>query len=124
MTMRISDINRNGKYEMLYTLKSISVAAKGNFHFITGKFVDMYISGGLGGNINTFHFSKKQLTSSSYGSSVPAASSEYNLPTNNPYFASLTIGTRIYPVPYLGLNIEAGWEKSALLILGLTFKWK
>lgn len=124
MTMRITEINRNGKYELLYSLKSISVAAKGNFHFITGDFVDMYISGGLGGNINTFHLSKKELTPPSYGTSLPVALQENNLQTNNPYFASFTVGAHIYPVPFFGLNIEAGWEKSALFILGLSVKWK
>jgi hypothetical protein len=120
------DSGSTSLYKVNFKIKSISVAARVNYHFKTKKDVfDPFIGVGLGINASFIRYSveERKFANSIYVSIPPSAFGN-KLELNKPYFVSATLGLRIYFLKQLGLNIEAGWEKSALLCAGLVYKVK
>jgi opacity protein-like surface antigen len=98
-----------------YTHTSLSIGARANFHFGTGKRIDPYAGVGLGysSNQNKFTYS----TTNPY-QALPVPVSISGIP----FYFAISIGTRYYFTDNIGLYAEFGFDKWSLLQGGLAFK--
>jgi hypothetical protein len=108
--------NNSGFYNTSYTqtdkYRTITIGARGTYHFFTKEKFDCYASVGLGFNINSY----------SYSSSVP------NIHTNSSHgrsvlYSALTVGIRYYFTKNIGVYSELGWDLNAPIQGGLCLKF-
>jgi len=119
--------------ELNINISSMALGVRGNFHLVDeveSKFIDPFIGLTIGSTLK-----KKVFT---YTTSNPERQEVQdfinNLPeqvTNRlklssqgwvPHLAT-TFGLRIYPVKFIGINLEAGWDHGTFLYGGIVFKF-
>jgi len=127
--LTILDSSKYATYVVKYKVMRPSFAVRVNYHIkIKSKVFDPFIGAAFGANATTFHRTIEENTYGNLflysGSKLPDAYTSNNFYVKNPYLVALTVGTRIYLYKGFGLNIEAGWEKSALLLAGIVYKVK
>lgn len=114
------NVSKNFTDSYRFNLSALAVGARGNYHFNTdNKKLDPYYGIALG------------VTKYSYGISFNSTYPDKLVLPNNvwkwgrsgwsTYFAT-TFGMRYYPVKYVGLNFELGWDRGAFLFGGVVFK--
>jgi hypothetical protein len=117
MYLTVLDCTKTTVNKFDFVLKSLSIAARANYHFnIKTKWFDPFIGLGFGATI--YGYNRKingEEPTNVYNPSLPGAYTERRFYLKSPTFISATIGFRLYFTPRLGFNIEAGWEKSALV---------
>lgn len=110
------------KYVDEYNVKvsSLAIGIRGAYHFvedIKAKKIDPYIGLTLGVSRYTFDLG---FTTSYPGKTLPV--DVYKFKSGWAQYFSSTFGIRIYPIPYLGLNLEAGYDRGALLFGGVCLR--
>lgn len=101
-------------------VSALAIGVRGNYHFNTSNKeskIDPYIGGAIG--FTNYDFSIG-FTSSVEGKSLPQETFKFKA-GGGPYFAT-TFGLRYYPIKYIGLNTEIGWDRGALFFAGIIFK--
>lgn len=105
-------------------MSATAFGIRGNYHIneeVESRFIDLY----TGMSIGVTYYQKDLV----FGSSNPERDVDEALPKRIlnfndgwlTYFAP-TIGARIYPVRFIGLNVELGWDRGAYLFGGLAFR--
>lgn len=103
-----------------FGMSALAMGLRGNYHFFTEKeyeHIDPYYGAAVG------------LTKYDYNVKFSSDDDTHTLPQETfkwrtgylTYFAT-TFGLRIYPVNFLAINLEAGWDRGAFLFGGLVFK--
>lgn len=101
-------------------ISAFAIGIRGNYHFVDDwdiKGIDPYYGITIGVTKYSYDVS---FNSTFPGKQLPLDTYKYNpgLPT---YF-STTIGVRYYPIKFVGINLEAGWDRGAFLFGGVVFK--
>jgi hypothetical protein len=94
--------------------RTITIGARGSYHFYTKKNIDCYASIGLGVNINTV---------SQTSSSVSKAYINNRAPLRSLSYSAFTAGVRYYFTTNIGVYAEAGWDMSTLIQGGIAVKF-
>jgi hypothetical protein len=95
-----------------YRYKSYVIATRFNLHFSKRKNVfDPFFGGSIGLNWAVYSFD---------GNNVYTG--DLNGPFS-PLYIGATAGFRLMPTEHTGISVEAGWEKSARLIIGLVLRF-
>ena len=102
----------NYNYSETDAYKTITIGARGSYHFFTKEKFDCYASIGLGFNINT----TTQTTNdpNGYAKTAVARSGVYE---------AFTVGIRYYFTKNLGVYSELGWDMSAPIQGGIALKF-
>ena len=95
--------------------KTITIGARGTYHFFTKEKLDCYVSLGAGFNINTYDYSN----SGSYAYGVYAAPAR----SRSTLYESATVGVRYYFTKNIGVYSELGWDMSAPIQGGVAIKF-
>ena len=99
-------------YSETHKYKTITVGARGTYHFFTKEKFDCYASIGLGFNINTA--SRTTDNPNGYTSYASARSGVYS---------AFTVGIRYYFTKNFGVYSELGWDNSTPIQAGLALKF-
>lgn len=108
--------NNSGFYNAAYTqtdkYQTITLGARGTYHFFTKEKFDCYASVGLGFNINSY----------SYSSTAPGRyiNSSHE---RSALYTALTVGIRYYFTKNFGVYSELGWDLNAPIQGGVCFKF-
>ena len=92
---------------------TITIGARGTYHFFNNDKIDCYANVGLGFNINTYN----QTTTDPKGKN----DSYFNKPSS--VYEAITVGIRYYFSKNIGVYAEAGWDMHAPLQGGLAVKF-
>ena len=92
--------------------RTITIGARGTYHFFTKEKFDCYASIGLGFNINTY----------SYSSTVPGTYVSSSRGRSGLYTAA-TVGIRYYFIKNFGVYSELGWDLNAPIQGGVCLKF-
>lgn len=103
----------NAVYTQKDKYNTITIGARGTYHFFTKEKFDCYASIGLGYNINTYSYS----TNNPNGQSYRSASSRAGI------YSAFTVGIRYFFTPNIGVYSELGWDASAPIQGGLALKF-
>lgn len=92
--------------------RTITIGARGTYHFFTKEKFDCYASIGLGFNINSY----------SYSSTVPGTfiNSSYG---RSGLYSAATVGIRYYFTKNFGVYSELGWDLNAPIQGGVCLKF-
>lgn len=113
---RMTSVFNIHDYKYKYHLSSLSYGIRGNYHFSIKKRLDSYFGAGLG---ITKHVSTYQYYPDAPGiEEVGRKSFESGLGV---HFAT-SLGMRYYLFPFLGLNLEVGYDTGAMFLGGIVFK--
>lgn len=93
--------------------RTITIGARGSYHFFTKEKIDCYASIGLGYNINSY--------SGTLNGSITAINS--NLGSRSVLYESFTVGIRYYFTKNIGLYSEIGWDMSTPIQGGIALKF-
>jgi hypothetical protein len=105
-------------------LSALALGVRGNFHFteeVESKYVDVYAGVTIGA---TYYQKDLVLNSTNPDRQLDEAIPKKILGFNNgwaTYFSS-TIGVRVFPVRFLGINAELGWDRGAFLFAGVALR--
>ena len=99
-------------YSETHKYKTITVGARGTYHFFTKEKFDCYASIGLGFNINTASHTTDN--PNGYTSYAASRSGLYN---------AFTVGIRYYFTKNFGVYSELGWDNSTPIQAGLALKF-
>jgi hypothetical protein len=100
-------------YTQTDSYNTITVGARGTYHFFTKEKFDCYASIGLGYNINTY----THTTDDPRGASVAVYKNRANL------YSAFTVGIRYYFSNNFGVYSELGWDMSAPIQAGIALKF-
>lgn len=100
--------------KMTYT--SLSIAARINFHFGTGKRLDPYAGVGVGYSQKQYKFTYTTNNPSGLNSTPQSYSGFF------PFYVGVTAGLRYYFTPNIGIYGEIGFDKWSLIQGGLAIK--
>lgn len=104
-------------------LSVIAFAVKGNYHLVEkmkNKIVDPYFGFTIGASYTT---NKMVYTSTNPSRQIPKQIPKILYDQNGWWhYLAVGIGIRVYVLPFLGVNVEAGWDKGALLFAGAALK--
>ena len=92
---------------------TITVGARGSYHFFTKEKIDCYANVGLGFNINTYN----QTTNDPRGYINNSISNRPGV------YEAFTVGIRYYFTKNIGVYAEAGWDMSTPIQGGLALKF-
>ena len=95
--------------------RTITIGARGTYHFFTKEKLDCYVSLGAGFNINTYDYSNS--FGYTYGVYATPAKSRSVL------YESATVGIRYYFTKNIGVYSELGWDMSAPIQAGVAIKF-
>jgi hypothetical protein len=104
--------NNWGYYNQTYKYRTITIGARGTYHFFTKEKIDLYANVGLGFNINSY----TQNTNDPY-------KSNYIIRQRSGLYGALTVGIRYYFTKNFGVYSELGWDMSTPIQVGLSFKF-
>ncbi len=99
-------------YSETHSYQTITVGARGTYHFFTKEKFDCYASIGLGFNINTASHTTDN--PNGYTGYASARSGVYN---------AFTVGIRYYFTKNFGVYSELGWDNSTPIQAGLALKF-
>ncbi|MBP8033476.1 MAG: hypothetical protein KAZ71_02700 [Bacteroidia bacterium] len=99
-------------YNETHTFRTITVGARGTYHFFTKEKLDCYASVGLGFNINST--SRTTDNPNGYTAIATARSGLYE---------TFTVGIRYYFTKNIGVYSELGWDMSAPIQAGVALKF-
>lgn len=116
LSYNYQDYNTTGiltNYTANVKWNSPSVGARMNIHFATKDKLDPYfgVSAGWSGNTLT------------YTDNNPNASKNNTSISFSPFYFGLGLGMRYYFTDNIGMYVEFGWDKWALMQAGLSFKF-
>lgn len=94
--------------------RTITIGARGTYHFFTKEKIDCYASIGAGFNINISSLSSNGVATY-YGSSSPSSRSVV--------YESATVGIRYYFTKNFGVYSELGWDMWAPIQAGVALKF-
>jgi len=105
-----------------YTFKvsALALGLRGNYHFvddIKSKRIDPYTGITIGATRYTYDIA---FESSMPGKTLPV--NVYKWRSGWGTYFSTTFGIRYFPVSFIGLNAEIGWDRGAFLFGGIAFK--
>lgn len=100
-------------YNQTDNYRTITVGARGTYHFFTKEKIDCYASVGLGYNINSY----TQTTDNPSGgySRVGAARASV--------YSAINVGIRYYFTKNIGVYSEVGWDMSVPIQAGVAIKF-
>jgi hypothetical protein len=104
----------------IFGLSALALGVRGNYHMLGGekrKVVDPYVGLTLGVTRYTYRIDFK---SDFPGRSIPSDVFQFRSGWGS--YISSTVGIRVYPVKFIGLNFEAGFDRGAFLFAGIVFK--
>lgn len=93
--------------------RTITIGARGSYHFFTKEKIDCYASIGLGYNINSY-------TRTVNNKMAPFNS---NLVSRSVLYESFTVGIRYYFTKNIGVYSELGWDMSTPIQGGIALKF-
>jgi hypothetical protein len=105
-------------YNYTYHLSSLSAAVLSNYHFRKNERMDAYM--GIGFGITKHVFTYQYYPDSPGTEEEPDRRKTFKAGIGAHFSASL--GMRYYLFPFLGLNLEAGYDTGALFLGGIVFK--
>ncbi len=113
----------------LLTISATAIGIRGNYHFVEelkAKKLDPYFGFTIGTTKYVYGLSfnssyPDKQTPETYNFFKTGYASRLLKSGFSSYFSS-TFGIRYFPVKYLGINLEAGWDRGAFLFGGLAFK--
>jgi hypothetical protein len=91
---------------------TITIGARGTYHFFTKEKIDCYASVGLGFNINSYSESTSGYNTNATGYVMRA-----------PLASAFTVGIRYYFTKNIGVYAEVGWDMSVPMQGGLAIKF-
>ncbi len=100
-------------YSQTDNYQTITVGARGSYHFFTKEKVDCYANVGLGYNISSY----TQTTDNPSGSYSRVGSARTGL------YSALTVGIRYYFTKNIGVYSELGWDMSTPIQAGIAIKF-
>ena len=103
----------NYTYNQTDKYKTITVGARGTYHFFTKEKFDCYASVGLGFNINTYN----QISDDPDGALRTSYKSRSGL------YQAVTVGIRYYFTKNIGVYSELGWDMSNPIQGGVAIKF-
>lgn len=114
--------NSQKDYKDEYSVKTSALALgiRGNYHFadeVKSKLIDPYIGFTLGATRYTYDLG---FTSTFPDKKLPL--NTYSFKSGWGSYVSTTAGIRFYPVSFIGLNAEIGFDRGAFLFGGIVFK--
>ena len=104
----------NFLYKQTDSYSTVTIGARGTYHFFTTEKVDCYGSVGLGFNINSHNYTTNDpngFNNTTYYSKAPST------------YEALTVGIRYYFSKSFGVYAEAGWDFATPLQAGIAFKF-
>lgn len=99
-------------YNETHTFRTITVGARGTYHFFTKEKLDCYASIGLGFNIN----STARTTDNPNGYTAYASA-------RSGVYSAFTVGIRYYFTKNFGVYSELGWDNSTPIQAGVALKF-
>jgi hypothetical protein len=119
-TVKYSDLSTSNaipnSYHGMDIYRTITIGARGTYHFFTKKDLDCYASIGLGININTV----SQTANNGYGSTAYINS---HAPFRSLSYSAFTAGVRYYFNKNIGVYGEGGWDMSTIIQGGIAIKF-
>jgi hypothetical protein len=114
--------NTSKSFEDNYDFKvsALAMGLRGNYHFVEeGKMkkIDPYLGFTLGATQYKYDLA---FTTNYPNKTLPV--NAYKFKSGWGSYISTTIGIRYYPVSFIGLNAEAGWDRGAFLFGGIVFR--
>lgn len=113
---RMASVFNVHDYKYKYHLSSLSYGIRGNYHFRIKKRLDSYFGAGLGitKHVSTYQFfpdapDLEEFSRLSFKSGIGV------------HFAA-SLGMRYYLLPFLGVNLEVGYDTGAMFLGGIVFK--
>lgn len=103
----------NYTYSQTDNYQTITIGARGTYHFFTKEKFDCYASVGLGYNINSY--TQTTDNPNGYYSRVGAARTSI--------YSAFTVGIRYYFTKNIGVYSEVGWDMSVPLQGGVAIKF-
>lgn len=103
----------NYTYSETDIYKTVTIGARGTYHFYTKEKFDCYASIGLGFNINTY----AQSTNDPNGVVKTAYTGRSGI------YEAFTVGIRYYFTKNIGVYSEVGWDMSAPIQAGIAIKF-
>ncbi len=103
-----------------FSMSALALGVRGTYHFFTEKEyekVDPYCGMAVGFTRYDFDVS---FSSDDDTRTLPKDSFKWR--SGYLTYFSTTMGLRIYPVNFVGLNLEIGWDRGAFLFGGVVFK--
>jgi hypothetical protein len=116
----VSNIQTNFIDNYTFKVSALALGLRGNYHFgedIKSKRIDPYMGITLGVTRYTYNIG---FESNMQGKTLPVNVYKWRSGWGS-YFSS-TFGVRYYPVSFIGLNAEIGWDRGAFLFGGIVFK--
>lgn len=105
--------SNNTFYNQTDAYKTITIGARGTYHFFTKEKFDCYASVGLGFNINTY----------SRSSNDPNGALVVSSTGRSGVYESFTVGIRYFFNKNIGVYSELGWDMSAPIQAGIALKF-
>ncbi|MES2763317.1 MAG: hypothetical protein V4677_13980 [Bacteroidota bacterium] len=102
-----------GVYTETDNYRTITIGARGTYHFYTKEKIDCYASIGLGYNINSF----TQTHNNPNGYYARTGNARAGL------YSAFTVGIRYYFTKNIGVYAEGGWDMSAPIQGGVAIKF-
>ncbi len=103
-----------------YELSALAIGLRGNYHFFTEREMTVWDPySGFTAGVTRY---KNELSFTSDDPSRTTPLSKFKWQPNYFSYFSGTLGVRIYPVHFLAMNFEVGWDRGAFLFGGLAFK--
>lgn len=99
-------------YNQKDIFNTVTIGARGSYHFFTKEKIDCYASVGLGFNINMYSHTTND--PSGYRAVAKSRSGLYE---------SFTVGIRYYFTKNIGVYSELGWDMSAPIQAGVALKF-
>ena len=91
---------------------TITIGARGSYHFFSKEKLDCYASIGIGFNINSY-----TEATSGYNAYITSGT------TRSAIYETLTVGIRYYFTKNIGVYSEVGWDMSAPIQAGVALKF-
>lgn len=113
---RMASLQNVHTYKYKYHLSFLSYAIRANYHFRQTKRIDAYLGAGMG--------LTKQVSTYQYFPDFPNTPEFGRKKYESgiiPHF-NASFGARYYIFPFLGLNLEVGYDTGALFLGGIVFK--
>ncbi len=116
----VSNTQKDFKDEYSVKTSALALGIRGNYHFadeVKSKLIDPYIGFTLGATRYTYDLG---FTSTFPDKKLPI--NTYQFKSGWGTYISTTAGIRFYPVSFIGLNAEIGFDRGAFLFGGIVFK--
>jgi len=114
------NVSKNFSDNYRFDISALALGVRGNYHFLTEKQMKIW-DPYYGLTIGVTRYSYNFKFNSDYPDKI-IPDKVWNWRSGWLTYFSTTFGIRIYPIKYVGLNFEAGWDRGAFLFGGLVVK--